>query len=156
MIINHICDTLLLLLSLSPYTAPEPTVFISSTGSQEEGTHFEASCVVYLPSPELANYTFIEWMDSLGNSITDQPKFRRGAIEYRVQVLPVQRINDTHIVRQLVVDPLQATDEGLYICQAYFAGLFLTSSNVSVPAFLEVFGKNRLFLYFVLDFMLFH
>ena len=112
------------------------------TGSQEEGSHFEASCLVYLPSPELANYTFIEWVDTFGNLIPDQPRFRRGAIKNRVQVLPVHQINDTHIVRQLVVDPLQAADEGLYVCQAYFAGQFLTSPNVSVPAFLEVFGKK--------------
>ena len=127
----------------SPYIAPAPTVHVLSTGSQEEGSHFEASCVVYLPSPELANYTFIEWVDAFGNLILDQPRFRRQAPEYRVQILPVQQLNDTHIVRRVVVDPLQTADEGLYICQAYFAGQFLTSPNSSVTAFLEVFSKRQ-------------
>ena len=136
-IINHHCNCI----SLPSYTAPEPTAFVSATGSQEEGSRFEASCLVYLPSPELANHTFIDWLDAFGNLIPNQPRFRRQALEYRIQVLPVQQLNDTHIVRQIVVDPLEAADEGLYICQAYFAGQFLTSPSVSVPAFVEVFGK---------------
>ena len=124
------------------YTAPAPTIFISSTGSQEEGSRFEASCAVYLPSPELSNYTIIEWTDAFGNLISNQPRFRRGTIDYRVQVLPVRQINDTHIARDIVVDPLQPIDQGLYICQAYFAGPFLTSPSMSVTTFLEVFGKK--------------
>ena len=125
----------------SPYTAPAPTVFISSTGSQEEGSRFEASCLVYLPSPELANYTFIEWTDAFGNLIQDQFRFRRQS-PVRVQVLPIQRLNDTHIVRQIMVGPLEAGDEGLYICQTYFAGQFLTSPNTTVHVFLDVLGKK--------------
>ena len=113
------------------------------TGSQVEGSRFEASCIVYLPSLELVNYTFIEWVDVFGNLIPDQPRDRSGAIEYRVQILPVQQVNDTHIVRQIVVNPLQATDEGFYICQAYFAEQFLTSPSASVSVFLEVFGKKQ-------------
>ena len=120
-----------------------PTIFLSSVGSQEEGSRFVASCAVYLPSPELANYTFIEWRDAFGNLIQDQPRFKRGAaVEYRVQVLPIRQINDTHIVRDIVVDPLQAIDQGVYTCQAYFAGQFLTSPNASAATFLEVFGKK--------------
>ena len=129
----------------SPCTAPAPTVLVSSTSSREEGSRFEASCLVYLPSPELANYTFIEWTDTFGNLIQDQFRFRRQspATEYRVQVLPIQQLNDTHVVRQIMVDPLEAADEGLYICQAYFAGQFLTSPNTSVTTFLQVFGKKQ-------------
>ena len=138
--------SLSLSLSLSVFlsllsTAPLPTIFVSSIGSQEEGSLFQASCTVYLPSPELANYTIIEWLDAFGNSIPNQPRFRRGTVEYRVQVLPIRQINDTHIVRDIVVDPLQATDEGFYSCQAYFAGQFLTGPNSTATVFLDVFGK---------------
>lgn len=140
---NVYCSTSFLSNNFLSLPAPMPTILISSIGSQEEGSRYEASCAVYLPSPELANYTFIEWTDAFGNPIPDQPRFRRGAaIEYRVQVLPIRQLNDTHIVRDIVVDPLQVADEGLYICQAYFAGQFLTSPNVSATAFLEVFGKK--------------
>lgn len=124
------------------YTAPAPGIFISPTGSQEEGSRFEASCVVYLPSPELANYTIIEWTDAFGNLISNPPRFRRQGIESQLQVLPIRQINDTHIIRDIVVDPLQPIDRGLYFCQAYFAGQFLTSTNATASIFLEVFGKK--------------
>ena len=122
--------------------APQPDISLLSTGSQEVGSRFEGYCFVYLPSPELANFTVIEWLDSFGNVISDQPRFRRQALEYRIQVFPTTQFNETHLVRRVVVDPLQASDEGYYYCQAYFVGEFVNSTFAQEIVFLDVFGKR--------------
>ena len=97
---------------------------------------------MYLPSPELANFTVIEWLDSFGNTISEQPRFRRQAAENRIQVFPTTQFNGTHLVRQVVVDPLQASDEGYYYCQAYYIGEFVNSTFARETVFLDVFGKR--------------
>ena len=63
-------------------------------------------------------------------------------MEYRIQVLPTTQFNETHLVRQVVVDPLQASDEGYYYCQAYFVGEFVNSTSAREIVFLDVFGKR--------------
>ena len=127
---------------MSLSTAPAPIISLSSNGSQEVGSQFIGYCFVYLPSPELANLTVINWLDGLGNFIPDQFRFKRQEEpQYRVQQLPVTQFNETHVVRQIVLDPLQAVDEGYYFCQAYFSGEFVASNITQQIIFLDVFGK---------------
>ena len=119
-------------------TAPQPEISVLFTGSREMGSHFEGHCFISLPSPDLAEFAVIEWAVGLGSHTSDQ---HREAAEYRVQVGPIQRINDTHLLRTLVVDPLLFSDEGYYYCLANFSGDFVTSSASYKAAFLDVLGE---------------
>ena len=128
----------------SPIAAPQPDISVLSTGSQEVGSHFEGHCFVYLPSPDLVNFTVIQWFDSSRNVIIgDQPRFRRQVLDNRVRVLPIQKINDTHLVRTVVVDPLLPSDQGYYYCQTNFTGEFVTSPSAEELVFLIVYGKSE-------------
>ena len=112
-------------------------------GSQEVGSRFEGYCFVYLPSPDLVNFTVIEWFDGLGNVISDQSRSKRQDLGSRIRVLPIFQLNDTHLVRTVVVDPLLASDEGYYSCQANFTGDFVTSPPAQELVFLDVLGKRE-------------
>ena len=58
-------------------------------------------------------------------------------------------------MRQVVVDPLQASDEGVYQCQAYFTGEFVNSTVARESFFLDVFGKGvDILVYHVCDLIL--
>ena len=112
---------------------PQPEISLLSTGSQEVGSRFDGHCFVNLPSAELANLTIIEWLDSLGRVISsDSP---------RVRVPPIGQVNETHLVRSVVLDPLETTDEGYYYCRATFMGEFITTSVAQETVYLDVFGE---------------
>ena len=98
---------------------------------------------MYLPSPDLVNFTVIQWFDSLRNVIIgDQPGLRRQVSDDRRRALPIQKINDTHLVRTVVVDPLLPSDQGYYDCRASFTGDFVTSPVAQEIVFLIVYGKS--------------
>ena len=74
----------------------------------------------------------IEWVDSLGRVISD---------ESRIRLMPTGQLNETHLVRSVVIDPLEATDEGSYYCRATFMGEFITPNFAQELFYLDVFGR---------------
>ena len=105
-----------------------------TVGSQEVGSQFEGYCLVYLPSTELANYTAIQWFDSFGNVIGGEPG--------RVRLLPVSRLNETHLVRGVIIESLELSDRGYYTCIANTSGEFLNSPPAQEAVFLDVSGES--------------
>lgn len=121
--------------SPSLLTAPQPEISIISFGSQEVGSQYVSYCVVDLPSPDLANFTTIQWIDNLGNLVTAQSGGLR--------VTPTTQLNETQFARALVIESLQLLDEGIYICVANFSGEFVVSQPAVRQVYVNVFSKCK-------------
>ena len=104
-------------------------------GSQQVGSQYEGYCFVDLPSPELANYTTIQWLDTFGNPVTAQSG--------RLRVDQTSQLNETHLVRGIIIESLRPSDEGYYYCVANFSGPFVVSQPANRLVYVDVFSKCR-------------
>ena len=122
-------------------SVPPPTVAITTNGTPNAGSRFEANCFAELPSSDLAPYTTIDYLDGAFNNLSEVLEETPDA---RVQLLPTRQYNATHLVRTIILDPLSHDHQGSYYCVANITVPHAAPSVAVLPVSLEVFCKTSL------------
>ncbi len=117
---------------------------ITTNGTPNAGSRFEANCFAELSSHDLAPYTTIDYFDGAFNNLS---QLLEETPDARVQLLPTRQYNATHLVHTIILDPLSRDHQGFYYCVANTSAPYAAPSVAVLPIVLEVFCKTSSDIY---------
>ena len=121
-------------------SVPLPTVTVTTNGTPNAGSRFEANCFAELPSSDLAPYTTVDYFDSAFNNLSERLE---ETPDERVQLLPTRQYNATHLVRTIILYPLSRDhQDSVYYCVANTTVPHAAPSVARLRVVLEVFRKK--------------